>query len=109
MGDRGQIIIDDELYFYTHHVGSDIPTRVALALDRSRDRWDDPDYLNRVIFCDLVGKENWEETTGFGIGVKYMDSDNQDLYIDTCKFLITWQDYNYEYEEFIEKFGKEQE
>lgn len=69
MGDRGNIIIEDTgVVLYTHWKGSEIPNRLANALDRSKDRWDDPAYLTRVIFQDVIGNDN--SITGFGISTE---------------------------------------
>lgn len=45
------------------------------ALSKKK-RWDDPDYLTRIIFCELVPEDEWYETTGYGIGTEmYADVD----------------------------------
>ena len=32
--------------------------------------WNDPDFLSRIIFCEMVPKDDWERTSGFGIGTE---------------------------------------
>jgi len=70
MGDRGNVRIkyDDgnSVYLYTHWGGTELSQMVARALDRGRKRWDDPSYLARIIFCEMVKGYEMEET-GFGI------------------------------------------
>ena len=67
MGDRAQVLIKDTgVYLYTHWNGSLLKEHVKTALSRKQ-RWDDPEYLARIIFCEMVkGKEDKE--TGYGIG-----------------------------------------
>jgi len=78
MGDRGQVrfIYSDysghaeprEVWFYTHWGASVLWECVASALARGKGRWDDEEYLARIIFCEMVGNDV-EGTTGFGIGM----------------------------------------
>jgi hypothetical protein len=68
MGDRGNIIVkdgDSTVYLYTHWTGSDLPSSIRASLRRSKDRWDDGQYLARVLFQDMVGKDTG--ISGFGI------------------------------------------
>jgi len=71
MGDRGQVKITAEgnpdLYLYTHWGAESLPEVVANALARGRDRWTDDEYLNRIIFSEMIQGEVLEET-GYGIG-----------------------------------------
>jgi hypothetical protein len=69
MGDRGNVKVvqydGNGVYLYTHWGGSVLPFIVRDALAK-RWRWDDPAYLARIIFCEMVkGQEN--EETGYGI------------------------------------------
>lgn len=73
MGDRANIVIEKdtgmfphEVYFYTHWHGRKIKPILKAALIKGVDRWDDPQYLSRVIFCELVSAGK-DEVTGFGI------------------------------------------
>lgn len=72
MGDRAMIGVryDDDtepqLFFYTHWEGMVLPAKLQMALMRKQ-RWTDPGYLARIIFCELVGDNNWNEETGYGI------------------------------------------
>ena len=88
MGDRGNIVLKLEahhkpeqyLYLYTHWSGSRILETLQKALVRGRSRWDDPSYLARIIFCELIGANNWESLTGFGLHVGQA-GDNEHLFI----------------------------
>lgn len=69
MGSRANIILEENdcppIYFYTHWKSDYLPEIVHKAICR-KSRWDDPQYLARIIFGELIrGNEN--EETGFGI------------------------------------------
>lgn len=67
MGDRAQVFMKDEgVYLYTHWGAPGLVKTVQRALAR-RERWNDPEYLARIIFCEMVKGEE-HEPTGFGIG-----------------------------------------
>lgn len=66
MGDRAQVLIKDTgVYLYTHWGGSQIIEVVKAAMAK-RWRWDDPCYLARIIFCEMV-KGSIDGGTGYGI------------------------------------------
>jgi hypothetical protein len=94
MGDRAQVAIksgNDKVYLYTHWNGSELVTNVKKSMGRAKDRWDDYEYLARVIFCDLVkGDEN--STTGFGIGTQpHTDLSYPIPVLDCDKQIVTWE------------------
>ena len=67
MGDRGQVHIkDEEVWLYTHGGATDLIETVRTALEKKW-RWDDPEYLARIIFDEMVG-DNQGNETGYGIG-----------------------------------------
>jgi hypothetical protein len=69
MGDRGNIIVKDgesTVYLYTHWSGSSLPETVKAALKRGHDRWNDGQYLARILFCEMVRGDEMS-STGFGI------------------------------------------
>lgn len=67
MGSRAQVYIEDEkIYLYTHWHADKLEEIVKTAL-RKRWRWRDPEYLARIIFCQMVKGSEGEET-GYGIG-----------------------------------------
>jgi hypothetical protein len=68
MGDRAQVFIEDEkVYLYTHWNATELPEIVANALARGKERWDDPEYLTRIIFSEMI-KDDINGLTGYGIG-----------------------------------------
>jgi|SRR5690349_8519713 len=79
MGDRANIVIEADknmfphpVFFYTHWSGYKIMPTLKAALIRGKERWDDAQYLSRVIFCELVGNDSGG-VTGFGITTKIGD------------------------------------
>ena len=105
MGDRRQVVIKDrwtedkEIYLYTHWGGYRLPTTVQDAL-KKKWRWDDSAYLTRIIFDEMVGKEQGGET-GFGISAGCMDSSYADIYIDTAKGIISIGDDEWSFSDYI--------
>jgi len=73
MGDRGQVLIKPlGVYLYTHWGASELGKTVQTALKKGW-RWDDSEYLTRIIFDVMVDKDQGNET-GYGIGT-YLHSD----------------------------------
>lgn len=94
MGDRANVFLLQEsdakgenkgLYFYTHWDGYKLPVVVQSALKKGQKRWDDPPYLARVIFCEMVSRKP-SELTGYGISIYICDNDGHPiLVIDSTK------------------------
>lgn len=85
MGDRANIMLvmpksygpkaqNGGIYLYTHWSGFTFPEALRQALDFGRSRWNDDQYLARIItsrvFADLV-----DDTTGGGIGLTIGDNE----------------------------------
>lgn len=89
MGDRGNVIFRYEdgskIYFYTHWSGSSLKETTRQALIRGKDRWDDPPYLSRIVFCQMLidAGATLEDTTGFGISTEECDNENDLVTVDT--------------------------
>ena len=104
MGDRGQVFIADEgIYLYTHWGATELIDLVRVSLAK-RDRWDDPEYLARIIFCAMI-KGDEDGTTGYGIGTT-KHGDIWRLITINCKMGKIWINDNdeinsYTFEEFI--------
>lgn len=82
MGDRANIVMIDKnkadsgsfphpIFLYTHWRGSEIKTLLSEALNKGRSRWEDGQYLGRIIFQALLGGDNGE--TGFGLSSRIGD------------------------------------
>ena len=109
MGDRANVKIDyghshgkesPPVYFYTHWDGTDLPKIVRNALIRGQSRWDDSQYLPRIIFCEMV-KDDLLANTGYGISTYLGDGDDRIITINTESCTVTdydgkvWSYYEY--------------
>jgi hypothetical protein len=102
MGDRGNIVVSDDggtLHFYTHWSGSELPQIVANALDRGRSRWDDPPYLNRILFSELIQGDVLGET-GYGISIQMGDGGTE-VYIDHGSQTVTYGAQTWSFEDYV--------
>lgn len=91
MGDRGNIAVQDggkRVYLYGHWSGSDMPETLRTALVRGEGRWNDPPYLARIIFCELVKGSEMDET-GFGISTTIGDNEHPIIVVDCDKQMVT--------------------
>ena len=109
MGDRGQVMVkmegkDKAVYLYTHWNATDLIEIVKKAVAKKW-RWNDPEYLARIIFDEMVGDYQGEET-GFGIGTSKHGDIWRLIIVDTEKEHIGIEDYgknkgSYSFENFI--------
>lgn len=100
MGDRAQVLIEDEgVYLYTHWNGSSLESTVKKALSRKQ-RWDDPEYLARIIFDEMIGKDQGEET-GYGIGGEQHGDVRMLIIVNCQKQTVTIEGCTLTMEEFI--------
>lgn len=94
MGDRGNIVIRhgetsiDDVWFYTHWYGSEMPAVVQRALNRKA-RWTDP-YLARIVFSELLkaGGEHDDSELGFSITTSMQDNEHDIVVVDIPKQLV---------------------
>ena len=93
MGDRANLKIasewDDGVHLYTHWSGSELPKTLKAGLIRGVSRWDDPPYLARILFCEMV-RGHEADTTGFGISCGVGDGDDRVLTVDCSAQTVTW-------------------
>lgn len=104
MGDKANIIFldgEEQVCFYTHCGGSVLPEVLRAALIRGKDRWDDPSYLARIIFSEMIQDDILGET-GFGISQKPLYAeDNGSIFVNAAnnsvgvnnKFPISFSEY----------------
>jgi hypothetical protein len=91
MGDRANVAVksgEDIVYLYTHWTGSELPALLQEALRRGISRWDDPAYLARVIFCEMV-KGAEKGVTGYGISASVQDGEDRVIVVDTDAQTVT--------------------
>lgn len=84
MGDRANVYVKEGskgVYLYTHWSGYRLPHIVQNALKRSRDRWDDDQYLARIIFSEMI-KDEVMDTTGYGISASMCDNERSIIVIE---------------------------
>ena len=65
--DSGQIEVISpfgRVYLYTHEQADVLVQQVHDVLSQ-KTRWDDPDYLSRMLFCNMIPKENWHGEKGY--------------------------------------------
>ena len=94
------------VYLYTHNDASCLVNDVHSALSL-RVRWNDPDYLAKIVFCRMVPLEGWHNDFGYGIGTQLYADVNLLITLDTVKQIITLQsatDMNYKFNMSFEEF-----
>lgn len=75
MGDRGQVHVigntwneeeeENHVWLYTHWACHSLIENVQTAL-RRKERWNDCEYLTRMIFSEMI-RDSINDSTGFGI------------------------------------------
>jgi hypothetical protein len=70
------------VYLYSHNTANELVSVVSDVLSRQV-RWDDPDYLSRMIFCRMIPKNKWDNELGFGIGTQLYKDVNMLITLDT--------------------------
>lgn len=81
-------VLHPPVYFYAHSGGSDLDVVMAAALRRGKNRWDNPHYLARIIFCEMVKSRVMDEI-GFGIGSYIPDNSSNHSIISICPLSLT--------------------
>ena len=68
MGERNIIYLaNDGIYLYAHWVtAEDLRDILRDALIRGKERWKDRNYLNRIIFSEMI-KDELLDLTGYGL------------------------------------------
>jgi hypothetical protein len=112
----GQVEIFNEynkncpVYLYTHN-GGDKLVNIVYEVLSMQTRWDDSDYLTRLIFCAMVPNNRWNDEYGYGIGTGLYDDIDILVSIDVPNQKIKLQSsidiHNYQsmsFTEFIDNF-----
>ena len=77
MGDRSNIVVvqpdNSRVWLYGHWMGED-NYRVAGAVLSKRLRWNDPAYLARMLFENMI-EGGYDKETGFGISTTMQDNE----------------------------------
>ncbi len=87
MGDRANVYVHDGdeagVFLYTHGGGSDLPEVVAQALEKKW-RWDDVQYLTRIVF-DVMTHGYQGGETSFGISAVLGDNSYPIICLDVSR------------------------
>jgi hypothetical protein len=88
MGDRANVKVVDvpsTVYLYTHWAGTELPATLERALARKA-RWDDGQYLARIIFQEMLSGD--ESELGYGISSTVGDGDDRILVVDVGRQVV---------------------
>lgn len=91
------------VYLYTHDTARNLLANVYNILSKER-RWDDPDYLSRMIFCEMIPEQFWNSETGFGIGTQLYADVELLVSLDTVNQKITVSSGLHEFDNFSMTF-----
>jgi hypothetical protein len=70
-----------KIYFYTHWGALDLEDDLRQALIRGESRWNDPAYLARIIFSEMI-RHDVMDVTGFGIDVAELGAEYPTIKVD---------------------------
>jgi hypothetical protein len=104
MGDRANVLVrygNSKVYLYTHWDGTDLPKTVKKALKRGESRWNDGQYLARIIFSEMI-KGSVLDLTGYGISSEVGDGDNRIVEVDVNAGVVRWDGKSCTFRAFIE-------
>lgn len=114
--DSGQIEIISpfgRVYLYTHNDAKSLLTIVHNTLSL-KVRWDDPDYLSRMLFCEMIPEQFWSSNSGYGIGTQLYADVELLVSLDTVNQKITlssgsheFSNFSMSFEEFVVDFLKD--
>ncbi|WP_224332891.1 hypothetical protein [Haloprofundus halobius] len=113
MGNRGQVVIEDVgVHLYTHQESHKLEELVSQALKRGQDRWEQPDYMARIVLDDL--KQSDTGTKGYGISSTNYHHTYRTLRLDFHNLQVRMEsiyddeeDYVMGMKEFVDKFSSE--
>ena len=119
MGDRATVEIwecaaapkseERPVVLYSHWNGSTLRQQVINAMKRGHSRWNDPAYLSRIIFCEMLCSDSnpLSGTTGFGILTDNVADTHTEIVVDCDRQEVTiktigkeWNE-TYTFDEFI--------
>jgi hypothetical protein len=103
---------NDSIFLYTHDLADSLVNDVYQALKLGA-RWDDADYLARIVFCRMMPPEQLLNDKGFGIGAKQYGDINLLITLDcrdqTISVISSLMENKHKYSmtftEFIENYS----
>jgi hypothetical protein len=104
MGNRANVLVkEDELdsgvYLYTHWNRAELPADLQKALAK-RWRWNDMQYLTRIIFDVMTEGEQGKET-GYGISAQVGDGDRYILEVNGKTQAVSFRGKSWPFEEYV--------
>lgn len=104
MGNRANVLvkeseIDGGVYLYTHWAGSDIPADLQKALAK-KIRWNDCQYLTRIIFDTITEGEQGNET-GYGISAFCGDGSGRVLVVNVDAETVSFKGKSWSFDEYV--------
>jgi hypothetical protein len=105
------------VYLYTYKKGDNLISIVHNVLEK-RVRWDDPDYLSRMLFCAMIDEDDLHGELDFGIGTQLYADVNTVVSVNTIYQQVAISSYDDEnhirssrcsFEDFINTFGGDAE
>ncbi len=95
MGDRGNIAVvqskdnKEQVWFYGHWSGHRMPAVLQHAIREGKDRWNDPSYFARIVFCRLIAPDDrFYQTTSYGISTRLGDNEHLIMVADCAKQVV---------------------
>lgn len=103
MGDRANIRVDfgkdGSVYLYSHWDGADLALTLREVLSRKQ-RWDDEQYLARMIFCAMTEHDPKGET-GYGLGPSMGDNEHPVIHVFPLRQHVDIADHGWAFEDYI--------
>ena len=106
MGCRGIILVKEKnesegVSLFSHHGGSELASVLQNVLQRHA-RWDDSNYLARMIFSKMIPAEERQTETGYGIGIgnDYLDLDATPIEINIETQMVECAMVEWSFEEY---------
>tara|TARA_Y100000310_G_scaffold329677_1_gene399967 strand:- start:1566 stop:1934 length:369 start_codon:yes stop_codon:yes gene_type:complete len=114
MGCRGTIEIwengaapkdkESPVVLYTHWGANDMLSNLKTVLKR-KERWNDPPYLSRMIFCQMIKGEE-RDSTGYGIMTNNICDAEKEIVVDCDRqeIIVKGKESNmtYTFSEFVD-------
>ena len=79
--------------------GYDLPARLQAGLTQGKPRWNDPQYLTRILFDNMTRGERGE--TGYGISATIGDGADAVLMVDTGTERVKRGNQSWTFAEFV--------
>ncbi len=90
---------DYGVYLYTYWNGAELPRDLQNALLK-RDRWDDGQYLGRIIFCEMI--KDCSDAIGYGISSYLEGGSRRILIVNPDTQTVQVKDKIWTFTEYIE-------